>query len=277
MTSNGEFHHGHERIEELLALQVLGDLDEDEQTELERLRRQAGDCPECARLEREYYEAAAQLAYALPQAEVPEGAEARLLAAALGRQAEESDRVEPPDEPAPGTGRHAVPSRTRASGTRTHRVRDRILAGAAGVVLLVGGGVAGFAASQQRTPTPRATVTAAPDDLAAFLASPKTKLASFPRKSGQGTMSVAYKPSRSDAWVIANGLARPADSHVYQLWYAKPGSKHMQPSGTFVPGGSGTVTRQVQIGSDVGILAVTVEPHGGSQQPTTKPIAVQTV
>lgn len=277
MTSSGDAHHGHERIEELLALQVLGDLDEDEQAELDRLRRQVGDCPECARLEREYYEAAAQLAYALPPAEVSDGAEARLLAAALGRQTEESDRVEPPGGPQTAQGRHAVVSRTRRSGAHMHRVRDRILAGAAGVVLLVGGGVAGFAANQQPTPTPQATVTAAPAGLAAFLTNPKTKLASFPRKSGQGTMSVAYKPGRPGAWVIADGLARPADNHVYQLWYAKPGSKQMRPSGTFVPGGSGSVTRQVKIGAHVGTLAVTVEPHGGSQQPTSKPIAVQTL
>lgn len=273
MTVSGEAHRGHERIEELLALQVLGDLGEDEQAELERLRRQVGDCPECARLEREYHEAAAQLAYALPPAEVPEGAEARLLAAALDRHAEDGGQTEPHAR----TGRHAVSVGTRAPRTRTHRVRDRFLAGAAAVVLLVGGGIAGFAANRSPTPKPRATVTAAPADLAAFLSNPKTKLASFPRKSGQGTMSVAYKPGQSNAWVIADGLARPADSHVYQLWYAKAGSKQMRPSGTFAPGASGAVTRQVQIGADVGTLAVTIEPHGGSRQPTTKPIAVQTL
>lgn len=59
------------------------------------------------------------------------------------------------------------------------------------------------------------------------------------------------------------GLVRTRDSSraVYQAWTLAKGAKTVQPSMTFIP--------------DVrtALVAVSVEPTGGSERPTTKPIA----
>ena len=111
----------HDRIEELIAIRSIGELDPLEQAELERLMASHGlDCEECRRLEVEYGEVAGRLAFALdPVALRPDFAE-KTIDLALG------------ETPA---SRHG-----RAGG----RWRP-LVAVAAAVVLFVGGAVIGAA------------------------------------------------------------------------------------------------------------------------------------
>ena len=65
----------------------------------------------------------------------------------------------------------------------------------------------------------------------------------------------------------------PPPGHVYQAWTMPKGSTKVAPSMTFEPTGDATVVRLPENAETVALVAVSVEPMGGSQQPTTTPIA----
>jgi anti-sigma-K factor RskA len=76
-------------------------------------------------------------------------------------------------------------------------------------------------------------------------------------------------------YVAMHALAAPPKGMVYQAWTLPKGSKKMAPSVTFKPGASGeTLVRLPEVANAIAAVAVSVEPAGGSKQPTTKPIAV---
>jgi anti-sigma-K factor RskA len=76
-------------------------------------------------------------------------------------------------------------------------------------------------------------------------------------------------------YIAMHALAQPPKGKVYQAWTLPKGSKRMAPSITFKPGASGeTVLRLPVSANAVVAVAVSVEPAGGSKQPTTKPIAL---
>ncbi len=63
---------------------------------------------------------------------------------------------------------------------------------------------------------------------------------------------------------------------VYQAWTQSRGAKNMAPSVTFSPSQNGiTLVPIPQDAGNLSAVAVTVEPEGGSRQPTTKPAFVQ--
>jgi len=74
----------HDRLEELIAADVLDGLDEADRVELERGLAAHGACEECDRLLSQYSEAAAGLAMALDPLPLTRGAGERLLTAARG-------------------------------------------------------------------------------------------------------------------------------------------------------------------------------------------------
>ena len=79
----------------------------------------------------------------------------------------------------------------------------------------------------------------------------------------------------SHLYVALPALAPPPPGKVYQAWTLPKGSKRMAPSSTFVPGTRDeTIIRLPESAETVTAVAVSVEPSGGSKQPTTKPIAV---
>jgi anti-sigma-K factor RskA len=79
----------------------------------------------------------------------------------------------------------------------------------------------------------------------------------------------------SHLYVALPALAAPPPGKVYQAWTLPKGSKRMAPSITFTPTDRDqTIIRLPQSAFGVAAVAVSVEPEGGSKQPTTKPIAV---
>jgi anti-sigma-K factor RskA len=76
-------------------------------------------------------------------------------------------------------------------------------------------------------------------------------------------------------YVVAHGLpALPADK-VYQMWTLAKGATKVAPSVTFVPDKLGNALVAVPADpSTIQEAAISVEPAGGSKQPTTKPIVV---
>jgi len=61
---------------------------------------------------------------------------------------------------------------------------------------------------------------------------------------------------------------------TYQAWTLSAGAKKMAPSVTFMPASGTTVMQLPVAAATIAAVAVSVEPSGGSEQPTTKPIAV---
>lgn len=73
-------------------------------------------------------------------------------------------------------------------------------------------------------------------------------------------------------YLAMNALPPPPKGKVYQAWTLRTGTTRMSPSVTFLPNGSGVAV--VSIPADASALAavaVSVEPDGGSKQPTSTP------
>jgi len=76
-------------------------------------------------------------------------------------------------------------------------------------------------------------------------------------------------------YIAMTGLPAPPPGRVYQAWTLAKGAQRVAPSVTFVPSSGGvSIVRLPQSATDLAAVAVSVEPAGGSQQPTTKPIAL---
>jgi anti-sigma-K factor RskA len=71
--------------------------------------------------------------------------------------------------------------------------------------------------------------------------------------------------------VVGSGLPDLSGDRVYELWFQPQPSAKMQPAGIFTAK-DGRVVAPVTVGSSFVALAVSVEPPGGSPQPTTTPI-----
>ncbi|GGS49802.1 anti-sigma factor [Streptomyces violaceus] len=90
-----------------------------------------------------------------------------------------------------------------------------------------------------------------------------------------GTASVVASRAENRSAVFASGLPPLTDDRVYQLWYAESGQ--LRPAGLLSTEGGGHA--EVLEGRLGGATAVclTVEPAGGSRQPTTHPLGVISV
>lgn len=105
----------------------------------------------------------------------------------------------------------------------------------------------------------------ATDDMSRIIGASDVVVSSVPYKSG--SIKLFSSSSADGAVVIAKNLPAPADRKVYQVWMVKdsvPTSK-----GTFATSGEMTMTGMA--GSDH--IALTIEPAGGSKQPTSAPVA----
>jgi len=140
-----------------------------------------------------------------------------------------------------------------------------VLAGvAAAVGLIAGGGVLintiGDANTQQVQADALAAITSADDSqqLAADV-------------SGGGTAKLVWSNSLGTSAVMVDGLAALDSDKVYELWYI--GGDGPRAAGTFTVGDSGSTWRVLDGEMRAGdLVGVTVEPAGGSEQPTTDPI-----
>lgn len=76
-------------------------------------------------------------------------------------------------------------------------------------------------------------------------------------------------------YLAMHALPPPPPGRVYQAWTLAKGAKIVAPSVTFEPAGGGVaVVRLPEAATTIAAVAVSVEPEGGSKQPTTKPIAL---
>ncbi|WP_167476306.1 anti-sigma factor [Nocardia arthritidis] len=153
------------------------------------------------------------------------------------------------DDPAGG-------SRTRRPGPPEWRRRLGAVAPIAAAVLLVLGG--GMVADRFAGPDPGAEQPRQITDMHSL------------RVLGGGTMTVdVIRPGL--AAVMFDGVAPPPDGHIHQLWLVSAGGR---PRSIGMPAELPSTARPFVTKFKAGdTIAVTVEPAGGSQLPTTSPLA----
>ncbi len=234
----------HDRLEELIAAEVLDGLSDDDRTQLDReLDAHGSDCEICAGLRVGHAETAAALALMLEPVGVSAEAEDRLVAAAraLG--------------PAPSASRPSAA--TPADAERARQRRPSRVAALAVAAAVAAAGFGGYLL--------RGAPTTQPEAFAAYRSAPTTQVLEL-SGTGDGRLSVYYRPGEQGGWVAGSNLPVPSDGRVYELWYLPPGETAMSPAGTFVPSGD-TFAVPVGLGSTVKTVAVSIEP-GFETSPT---------
>jgi anti-sigma-K factor RskA len=86
--------------------------------------------------------------------------------------------------------------------------------------------------------------------------------------SNGGELKVAVSPSRKEMAVDTRELPALDDEHIYQIWSVHPDGQMVSAAILGDPEGGAAMGLPAK-GTQV---AVTVEPKGGSEQPTTDPI-----
>jgi len=97
------------------------------------------------------------------------------------------------------------------------------------------------------------------------------RLQALPLAGAQGSVVVGR---RGEAALVVSGLAAAPRGRTYELWVIK--GTAAKPAGLFAGGGA---TTTVQLRTPVGSgdrVGVTLEPAGGSPQPTSRPIFTST-
>jgi len=166
-----------------------------------------------------------------------------------------------PSAAAPSAATQA-PAAARAQRRWFQRPAIILAAAAAAVVLFAGGTVLGVNLGNS------ASVTAQQADaLAQISAASDAKRTSAP-VTGGGTATLVWSNELGKSAMIVDGVAPPPSGKTYQLWYIRGG--HAASAGLMAEGTWQVLHGTMRAGDTVGI---TVEPDGGSKQPTTKPIA----
>ncbi|MGP3954244.1 anti-sigma factor [Streptomyces sp. 7N604] len=237
--------------------------------EREAFEEHLAECEACAREVRELRATAAQLglASAVP---VPPGMKDEVMRRITTvRQVEPVRRAEAPSAPAPAPppGPQAPPAVPRPR--RQGRLPRMVLAACVAVAAAFGGiGVWQYQEAEQARQEARQSTRQA-DEVAAVLTAPDATSVSQPLGDGaRGTVVVSRAMGK--AAFFAAGLPTLSGGRVYQLWYDDAGAVR---SAGLVPAGAETETVLAgPVGSATG-MAITVEPAGGSAQPTTEPLA----
>jgi anti-sigma-K factor RskA len=228
-----------EHVDELIAGQALYALSSADE---ERVALHVAECDRCRRQLREAEALAASLAYGVAAAEPPPDLRARVLAA-----------VEPVVEAAPAHGPEARPRPARRSRTSSWWPRLAAVAVPALAAAVVGLAIWNFS-------------------LHGDLSNLHSQLAHGTTGHLRGVGNVVVK-SDGNATLYASIRAAPAGK-TYEAWVIR--GKVALPAGLFRGGGTVNLklTRDARPGD---VIAVTVEPAGGTKTPTSPPIAAHTV
>lgn len=141
------------------------------------------------------------------------------------------------------------------------RWRPRLLAAAAAVVLLVAAGIGYLQTSRNDQPAMSASVSR-------VFTAPDAHRATVQTANG-GRLVVATSHRLNQMAVETDGLPRLGQAQVYQIWAVHDGAMT-----------SAAVLADVKAGASMAMpgpgteVAITIEPAGGSEQPTTKPIVM---
>ena len=216
--------------------------------ERDRFTRHLGRCPSCASEVRGFREVATALAFATAD-EPPAGLRDRVLAAAA------RTRQVPPE-----VSTHARPRRTRPWVPW--------LSGVVATASIVVAVLFGFA--QAHTQDELNQVKAANQAISLLLSAPRAKLLTHVVTHG-GVATVVLAADRHELAVVTTGLPALPAGQVYQLWLI--GKPKIVSAGLLPAARNGQTPAVLATGVVKGdTLGLTVEPAGGSAQPTTTPI-----
>jgi len=231
----------------LISAHALGALEPD-QAELAEEHIAASDA--CRRAYEDALETAAALALAVADSEPPVELRDRILAAV---RAERSPAAKPVARPAPRR-------RLRLAGLLTPSTGFAAIGVAAAVVFAL------IAVSQHDSAS---SARDREDALVSILSAPDARVVPL-RSSAGGAPAGRVVVARGRAALVSS-LRPPPAGRTYQAWGLRSGGKSPVPLPTF------SRTGAVLILDDVGKydgVAVTVEPSGGSKQPTSAPFVV---
>jgi anti-sigma-K factor RskA len=182
--------------------------------------------------------------------------------------AEESDHELAPVAPVVGTAPVVTLAEERARRHWYTRPATTLIAAAAAVALVFGGGVAINSVIQGQQ------LTASASQINQIQAAADYQRRTVDVSSG-GSATVIWSVSERRSALLGTGMTKLPSGLTYELWYI--GSDGATPAGTFDVDGSTTqsvvLAGKMNAGDSIG---VTIEPAGGSKKPTTDPIAVVT-
>lgn len=206
-------------------------------------------CPDCAQEVRELRATAARLAAASAQTP-PATLRGRVLAAIAA--------IRP------------LPPLAQPVAAPLPRLMPRLLAAAAAVALLVAGtfGVLAFGADR------RADRLALENDrLTDVLVAPDAHGIGG-QVAGGGQATVVVSRDRGTVVVLADELAAVPGDRDYQVWLIGPGgTRTARSAGVLDMDSTGDAMRLVEAPlADVTSIGLTIEPAGGSERPTTRPV-----
>ena len=144
---------------------------------------------------------------------------------------------------------------------RRRRLWHGLVAASAALLLAIGGFTAWRAATYAPDQSVADQVLAAPD------ATRQTKR--FPDGS---TATMVRSDDLHKAVIVTSGMAAAPQGKVYQLWLQEPDG-HMAPAGLMPPGPDHVVVLDGDASTATG-AGITVEPSGGSDQPSSAPLAL---
>jgi anti-sigma-K factor RskA len=225
-------------------------LDAIDDAERDRFEHHLHRCQPCSHEVRGLHETAARMAMAVAQPPPPGFRERVLTAAARTRQLPPVTDVRPQPQP-------------RA------RWKPRLAVGlaAAGMAVVIALGIS-LAVARRQLDDARTQQRA----VAAVLNSPGVRILTR-RTSVGGTATVIVSRSEQKMIFTAAGLPRLPGAKVYQLWLLGP--PRTRSAGLLPPPGAGRTAPVLASGVARGdSVGVTVEPAGGTAQPTTTPIVV---
>lgn len=99
---------------------------------------------------------------------------------------------------------------------------------------------------------------------------PDARTVALDSPSGQVLVTARLDPNGQGS-IQRSRLALPPAGHVYQLWVQSSAGGPMESAGVL---GRRPQGHRVDVGADARLLAVSVEPIGGSGAPTTDPVAI---
>ncbi|OIJ66280.1 anti-sigma factor [Streptomyces mangrovisoli] len=250
--------------EDLHSLAAPYALDALEPAERARFERHLKDCDSCAAEVRALSEDAVRLAWSTA-APAPAALRDRVLAA-VATTAQESARTDPARGPARPLPPHVwgaqPPPRTRAPRRMPVFAPFATLTAAAALVV-----AALFGVQAGRTQDRLDAERDHSREIAHVLAASDARASTGQDAAGH-TIGVIASASEGRAVVTLSGYDAPPSGRVRQLWLMRPGARPRS-LGLFSDD-TPLVTSGLQ--KSATSLAVTVEPDGGSAQPTTQPI-----
>ena len=253
--------------EDLHSLAAPYALDALEPGERRRFEKHLGSCDRCAAEARALSEDAVRLAWSTA-APAPAALRDRVLAAVRATPQEQSPtRERAPQLPPHVWGGQPPPARARTPRARSLFVPFATATAAAALVV-----ASLFAVQANRTQDRLDAEQGRAREIAHVLAAPDARAVASEDARGRG-IGVIASASEGRAVVTLSGYGTPSGGRVHQLWLMRP---HALPRSLGLLAGDTPLVAK-GLGRSATSLAVTVEPGGGSAQPTGQPVAQLTL